>query len=185
MYDKIVDGKIYILISEQCCKFYIGSTTVSLEERLKRHIESYEEWLTSNFEKGYLSSFEILKYGDYRIELVEDCPQIIGWDLLKRERYHILLNYKNLVNIIIPGKGATKLVKPSETKDVYTCTCGSNMTNRYKVRKIHSFSNQHRQKIREIHLRMISDNPDFEVIEIEEPVELVYETEGITLNILY
>jgi hypothetical protein len=186
IFDKIVDGKIYKLSSGNYDKFYIGCTTVSLEERLNKHIESYEEWLTSNFETSYLSSFEILKYVDYRIELIEDCPQIIGWSLLKREQYYQKINYKDIVNINISGKGVNDNYILADTKDIYTCSCGAIMTNYYKIRKTHSLSNMHRKKIREIHIQMVSNNPNFEIIEIEQkPIEIIYENEGITLNINY
>ena len=44
IYDKIVDGKIYVLCSDKCDKFYIGYTTVSLDERLERHIKAFAPW---------------------------------------------------------------------------------------------------------------------------------------------
>jgi hypothetical protein len=186
MLSNIVDGKIYILISDKYDKFYIGCTTVTLEERLQRHIETYEEWLTTNFKKAYLSSFEILKYGDYRMELIEDCPKISGWDLIEREQYHILVNYKDVVNIIIPGKNIMEKSYLSDTSDIYTCSCGANMRNSYKIRRKHSLSKTHRKIIREIHLDLVSNNPDFEFIEIEqENFEIIYEDNGITLNINY
>ena len=179
IFDKIVDGKIYVLCSDQCDKFYIGSTTVSLEERFERHVNDYEEWLTSNFETNYLSAYEILKYGDYRMELIEDCPEIIGWDLLKREQYHQIINYKDIVNIIIPGKGIIKKPHLTDTNDVYTCMCGYKMRNHYKVRRNHSLSGVHRQRIRETHSG-VSKNKVYEV-----PCEIIFEYEGITLNINY
>ena len=152
IFDKIIDGKVYLLISDEYDKFYIGSTTVSLEERLKRHVESYDEWLKSNFKSPYLSSFEILKYPDYRMELIEEYPQIPGWDLIKREQYHLMINYKDIVNIIIPGKDVrTKL---SDTSDIYICSCGVKLKNHYYVRKKHSLSTIHRETIRALHLRM-------------------------------
>jgi hypothetical protein len=182
VYDKIVDGRVYMLSSDYCDKFYIGSTTVSLETRLQRHIDCYYVWIKSRFETCYLSSFEIIKYGDYRMELLEDCPCISGWDLLKREQYHQIMNYKDIVNIFIAGRGNAKRSDINNTNDVYTCICGANMTNRYKVRKTHCLSNIHRKKIREIHGHMIVNNPHFEFIKLEEnPVEFIYE--GITLNI--
>jgi hypothetical protein len=179
IYDKIVDGKIYVLCSDQCDKFYIGYTTVNLDERLERHIKDYEDWHASNFEKGYLSSFEILKYGDYRIELLEDCPAISGWDLAKREQYHQITNYKDIVNINISGKGIIKKPHLTDTNDVYTCMCGYKMRNHYKVRRNHSLSYLHRQRIREIHSG-VSKNKVY-----EGPCEIIFEYEGITLNINY
>jgi hypothetical protein len=183
IFDKFVNGKIYMLCSDLSDKIYIGSTTVSLEERLDRHVTSYDDWLTSNFKTAYLSSFEILKYGEYRMELLEDCPGIIGWDLLKREQYHLVVNYKHTVNIIIPGKDIKSYL--SDTGDIYTCSCGSKILNDYKVRRNHSLSSVHRQLIREIHTS-ISINSGFELIEVEEnSVIKDYERGGITLTINY
>jgi Uri superfamily endonuclease len=183
IFDKVVNGKIYMLCSDLSDKIYIGSTTVSLEERLERHITGYDDWLTSNFKTAYLSSFEILKYGEYRMELLEDCPEIIGWDLLKREQYHLVVNYKDTVNIIIPGKDMKCYL--SDTSDIYTCSCGSKMLNDYKVRRKHSLSIVHRKLIRELHTANII-NSGFELIEVEEkPVFIDYETGRITLTITY
>jgi len=171
IFDKIVDGKVYLLLSDTYNKFYIGSTTVSLEERLKRHVESYDEWLKSNFTSPYLSSFEILKYPDYRMELIEECSQVSGWDLIKREQYHLIVNYKDIVNIIIPGKDVNK--KLTNTSDIYICSCGYKMKNHYNIRKKHSLSPPHRQNIRALHLSI--------VLPEKNPVEIVYG--GITLDI--
>ena len=178
IFDKVVNGKIYMLCSDLSDKIYIGSTTVSLEERLDRHITCYDDWLTSNFKTAYLSSFEILKYGEYRMELLEDCPEIIGWDLLNREQYHLVVNYKDTVNIIIPGKDVMTKCYLSDTVDIYTCSCGSKMLNHYKVRRKHSLSRLHRKLIRELHTIM-SINSGFELIEVEE------KPGGITLTINY
>jgi hypothetical protein len=50
---------------------YIGSTEVSLEERLKKHENSYKSYLEGKYH--YVSSFDIIKKGNYRIELLEEC----------------------------------------------------------------------------------------------------------------
>jgi hypothetical protein len=50
---------------------YIGSTEVSLEERLKKHENSYKCYLEGKYH--YVSSFDIIKKGNYRIELLEEC----------------------------------------------------------------------------------------------------------------
>ena len=177
LFDKKVDGKIYILSSIKCEKFYIGSTTVTLEERLQRHIESYEDWLKNNFETGYISSFEILKYNEYEIKLLEHCPDQTGWYLLEREQYHQILNYKNIVNIIIPGKDVSKkFVVPCD--HIYTCSCGITMLNKYQVRRTHSLGIVHRQRIRELHVRGRESN--FK-LDFEEKVSVFYGKKGITL----
>lgn len=183
--DKILNGKVYTLSSPQCEKYYIGSTTVTLCDRLQKHIESYEEWLTTNFETCYLSSFEILKYGDYKIELLEDCPQMSWCDIEKREQYYQIVHYKDIVNILIAGLCFYKrLPFPIETDDIYTCVCGCTMKNKYSVRRAHSIHTKHRTKVRNIHLLMASSNPAFELIEVEQKrLEVINGKEGIILNI--
>ena len=181
------NGKIYKLYSPQCNKYYIGSTRVSLEERLDKHIESYGKWFSNNFEKGYLSSFEILKYGDYEIELIENFPEISTYDLEKREQYHQIINYKDILNISIAGiHFFQKLSFTIGTDDMYTCICGATIKNQYTFRKVHSTQKRHRKKIREIHTLMIGTNPSFDLIEVEQkPVDVYYGKNGIILNINY
>ena len=62
-------GRIYKIVSDKTDKIYIGSTVQTIEERLNIHEESYINWINSDFKTGYLSSFELLKYGDYKIIL--------------------------------------------------------------------------------------------------------------------
>jgi len=65
-------GKIYTIRTYQCDDIYIGSTTQRLCERIRDHRDNYKHWL--NGAKKYMSSYEILKYDDYYIELLEDYP---------------------------------------------------------------------------------------------------------------
>jgi len=157
-------GIIYKLFSDHCDKYYIGYTTKSLEERLERHELNYEEWLTCNFKSIYLSSFEILKYVDYKIEVLEYCPGFTRKELLERERYYQILNYPYLVNIVIPGKIPKS--NETDTTKTYICCCGIHMLNKYRSRKKHCFGSAHKNKIREIHLQMIPNNPKFEIVEL-------------------
>jgi hypothetical protein len=50
---------------------YIGSTEKTLEERLKKHENCFKCYLEGKYH--YVSSFEIIKKGNYRIELLEEC----------------------------------------------------------------------------------------------------------------
>lgn len=177
------DGNIYKIVSSNFDKIYIGSTSLSLEERLVWHETDFEEWLTHDFKKQYLSSFEILKYGDYKIELLEFCPNVIYKEMYEREKYYQIINYKDTVNIRIAG---TKPA-PSEinTNDIYTCTCGSKLLNNYRHRMKHSMSSVHRLKIREIHSAMIVNNPRFEVVEVPNYIDFIFNKNGNILNIFY
>jgi len=64
------NGKIYCIKSKLTDDVYIGSTTQLLHIRLSCHLSKYKRWL--NYEDSYKSSYEIIKYGDAYIELLEN-----------------------------------------------------------------------------------------------------------------
>jgi len=77
-------GKIYTIRTYQCDDIYIGSTTQRLCERIREHRNNYKYWLEDN-NKKYMYSYEILKYDDYYIELLEDYPCENKQQLKKKE----------------------------------------------------------------------------------------------------
>jgi len=79
-------GKIYKIVDNTTDKCYIGSTTEpTLARRLAGHVADYKSYLKG---KGfYVSSFEILKNGDYEILLVESFPCESKDQLHARERH--------------------------------------------------------------------------------------------------
>ena len=95
------NGKIYTIRSFQTEKYYIGSTNhKTLSQRLSKHKSKYREWLKDK--KKYITSFEILKYDDYYIELLELYPCNLKAELHKREGEMIRLHKDSLVNRCIP-----------------------------------------------------------------------------------
>jgi hypothetical protein len=84
---------IYAIKSYQTDKIYIGSTTKTLDERFLRHKSDH-----TNANK-YVTSSEILKFGDAYIELIEECSCEVQFE---RERFHIKENKNNVVNIQVP-----------------------------------------------------------------------------------
>jgi hypothetical protein len=50
----------------------------------------------------YLYSYNIIKHGNAKIELIEEFDNITKSELLQKERQYILLHYNNLVNKNIP-----------------------------------------------------------------------------------
>ena len=93
-------GKIYILTSEQTPEIYIGSTKLTLEERLDTHNSSYISWLRTN--KNYCTSFEICKYDDCKIHLIENYPCETRKELeLKEGEYQRMMD---CVNKYIAGR---------------------------------------------------------------------------------
>ena len=63
-------GRIYKLTSPQTNQCYIGSTTRSLEQRLKEH-NNKKCHQYKNGKTNYFSSHAIVKFDDARIELLE------------------------------------------------------------------------------------------------------------------
>ena len=65
-------SKIYSIRSHQTDLIYIGSTIQSLALRLSGHVRDFKSF--KNGKHNYVSSFDILKFEDYYIELICDFP---------------------------------------------------------------------------------------------------------------
>lgn len=105
------NGKIYKL---ECNGLvYYGSTKQSLEERLRSHKAHYNQYLRDN-SKTYFTSYEVLKNGDYKIELVEDYPCSSKLELELREKYYIT-NF-DCVNKCIPRRTREEYFEANKDK---------------------------------------------------------------------
>lgn len=102
---KFVDyknGKIYKITSNNSNEIYIGSTAQkTLKRRLSGHKKAYKLYLTKGGK--YITSFKIIQYDDYIIELLENYPCNSKTELESREGYWIK-NTPNCVNKIIAGR---------------------------------------------------------------------------------
>ena len=79
-------AKIYKIESNISGKIYIGSTCKkTLAERMSQHRSDYKRYLNGNYH--YISSFDIIKDGDYDIILIESFPCDSKDQLYSRERY--------------------------------------------------------------------------------------------------
>jgi hypothetical protein len=94
------NGKIYCLRSHQTDDVYIGSTIQSLAQRKAGHVSMYRKWVIDS--KHPLSSFDIVKYDDCYIELVEDFSCARKEQLLMREG-EIMRITPNCINRYIAG----------------------------------------------------------------------------------
>ena len=83
----IQKGFIYKIICNKSGKIYVGSTTKSIERRLRQHKCSYKSFL--NGKHGKTSSFEIIEGGDCKIEMLKELKNITREDLLKAENEFI------------------------------------------------------------------------------------------------
>jgi hypothetical protein len=80
-------GKIYRIRSKNCPEVYVGSTTQELDQRLKGHLKKCKRYLLGI--GNYISSCEIIIWGELIIELIENYPCDSKIDLYQREGYWI------------------------------------------------------------------------------------------------
>ena len=93
-------GKIYCLRSHQTDDVYIGSTCQPLSKRKVNHRINYKRW--KNGKDSYYTSFELIKYDDCYIELLEECPCDNKNQLERREGQ--LIREMNCVNKVVAGR---------------------------------------------------------------------------------
>ena len=133
---KYQKGKIYAIRSYQTDKIYIGSTCDTLSRRLSGHRMQFKNF--KNGKSRFVTSFELLKYADYYIELLELYPCDSKIELHKREGE--LIRSNECVNKVIPGRtkkeyynnNKDKISKHKSTK--IKCCCGSEITRRHLAR---------------------------------------------------
>jgi len=103
------NGKVYIIRSYKTNKVYIGSTAKKyLSDRFSAHNSLYKRYLREG--KGYTLSFEILKYEDAYIELLENVECKNVYELKQKEQYWIneyQLTCVNKFNPVPPDKPQT------------------------------------------------------------------------------
>jgi hypothetical protein len=98
--NKYHNGKIYKLTSYQTTNIYIGSTIQSLSSRLAQHKSQCKRYL--NNLGSHRTSYELIKYSDCQITLLENYSCESKEQLLAKERYYIEIS--ECVNKIIPGR---------------------------------------------------------------------------------
>ena len=103
MTERYAGGKIYSIRSPQTDKYYIGSTCLELCKRLYSHRKNYEYNVRNK--RTYTTSYEIIKYEDHYIELIELYPCTTKAELLKREGELQRLHKDDIVNNNIAGRG--------------------------------------------------------------------------------
>lgn len=85
--DKYQRGKVYAIICRKTGRRYIGSSCEpTLAKRLAKHVNDFKQWKEG---KGYFTSFDIIKDGDYYIVLLELYPCNSKDELRMCEQKHI------------------------------------------------------------------------------------------------
>lgn len=102
-----IEGKIYKITSSNE-KYYIGSTTKSLEIRLnehekaaKKYKQKYDEWNLKEDKgpepKPKISSYYVIRFGDHKIELIEEFKGT-NKGLKEKEDEYLMKNSRDIVN---------------------------------------------------------------------------------------
>ena len=153
---KRFNGKIYSIRSYQTDLIYIGSTCETrLSARLSKHRGQYNYYNNGKGKGSYYSSYEILKFNDAYIELIEEVKDKTKDELHKLEGEHIRNN--KCVNINITGRTQKEYHKVNRDKILelkkeyyeynkikileqqnkkYTCECGKSLSTGNKPRHL-------------------------------------------------
>ena len=163
---KLDKGKIYQIVDNTNNNKYIGSTCKTLKYRLSKHECDYKRFLKGIFNN--VTSFDIIKNNNYKIELLEDCNIKTKQELLERERFYIENN--ECVNKLIPyGKGTQQYQKDyyihnkekikqndkeyreankDKFKEKFICVCGGNYIHKHK--STHQKTSKHQNYLKSL-----------------------------------
>lgn len=152
--NKYQNSKIYKIVSINGeGKYYIGSTTLSLQKRFSLHKSRYKRWKMGK--TTWISLFDLFEESgvdNYKIELIEDYPCKTKQELYRREG-ELIREMTGCVNICIAGR--TKDEYRAETKEYaqakFVC---DKCRGRYTRQNIshHKKSKKHRRAINELNL---------------------------------
>lgn len=172
-YNKYNYSKIYKLSSSEAPGiYYYGSTTMKLNRRIGTHKSHYKSY--KNGKGCYITSFELVKYSDCKIELVAKIKCNNRKELGQHEG--IVIQNNKCINKRIEGRTKNESYKShyeknknkikeskkeyrDQNKNIinqkYKCVCGGNYT--YANKSQHNKSSKHQQ-----YLTSLSSNSSVE-----------------------
>ena len=157
-------GKIYKLCSNQTDQIYIGSTTQELSKRFQSHKGNYSLYLKDKYQ--YISSFEIIKFDDVYIELIQEYPCESKTELEKYEG-QIIKNTINCINTRVAGRTIKEYKKehPEKVTKYYQQNKEKvkQRAKEYKLNnkeKIKKYNENNKEKIKETRKKYREDNKD-------------------------
>jgi len=159
--NKYHTSKIYKISSPRCDKFYIGSTTQTLKERLSKHKANYKIYINKGIGSCF-TSFEIVKFDDCIIQLIKDVKCENRKELERIEGQYILEYHDRILNKNVAGRTKKEYrethkneikenhkeyyetnknkIKEKLTKK-FNCECGGKYT--FHNKSIHNKTKQH------------------------------------------
>ena len=136
------NGKIYKIVDNTNNNIYVGSTTKKyLSDRLSSHNSDYRRFKKIN--KGYITSFEILKNNNFDIILLELVNCNSKDELKSRERFYI--ETLDCVNKNIPGR-TNKEYKETNKEKITEYNKEYRETNKEKIKE---YRETNKEKIKE------------------------------------
>jgi hypothetical protein len=138
---------------------------------LKQHELDYKRYVNGRY--NYVTSFEIIKGGDFKIELVEDLGNCTKEDLKKHEAFHIQNN--ECINKNIPGRSNKDSFKNWYNNNQDKCIASSkNWYNNNRAKKI-AYVKLYRLKMKHKKLLLKLEKIENEVKELLESVQHIKE----------
>ena len=101
MASESIHGRIYKIISSETDSVYVGSTTQTLKDRLSCHKADYKRYIQGHH--MYVTSFDIVKFSDARIELLQEDLFSSKADLHRLEGQYMQTT-ENCINRCIAGR---------------------------------------------------------------------------------
>lgn len=138
-------GRIYKISSPSTYKVYIGSTKLSLKDRMNQHKKT----------NNNCTSSEILKYSDAKIQLVEDVytdDDDSNFELLMRER-HYIIKERYSVNKNLP-------IRYSRSEIEKRKKCKQNAMSDPKVRELYEIEERINKKLRIEREKLVKDREE-------------------------
>jgi hypothetical protein len=170
-------GRIYKITSLQTEKIYIGSTTTALNKRLSKHKSGYKRYQNGKYRNT--SSFEIIKYPDAIIELIEEKEFKDKKEMLFRERHYIEIY--ECVNKVIPirtneeqhnyNKEYNKKYKMDNKDKINAgqnekciCECGHSYTRYHKASHMRTKKHMKNERVINITFNMTINESEVKII---------------------
>jgi hypothetical protein len=120
--DGAIRGRIYKISAPGCDTVYVGSTRLTLCQRLSEHRSQMRKWRRS---RGYfMSSYDVLDHLGAEIHLLEE-GEFTKQHMLEREAHWIQCSPS--VNIRVPGRSQAESNRISHATKVACPTCGTHV----------------------------------------------------------
>jgi hypothetical protein len=116
-------GRIYKITAPGCVKVYIGSTRLSLGQRLSQHRKSMRKWRRCRY--NFVSVFDVLDHLGAEIHVLEEGPFKDKQHMREREAHYI--QSLPSVNKYMPGRSHAESSRISAATKVACPICGKHV----------------------------------------------------------